>query len=329
MKRFDLITIGDITIDAFIKLKDAKVSCDINEQNCTISMRFGDKIPFESVTVIPAVGNSINAAVSAHRIGLSASPLTWIGKDRNGEDCLHTLKKEKIDTSLVQKIPNIDTNYHYVLSYEAERTILIKHAEFPYKLPALKAPKAIYLSSLAPNSTRFHEELATYLESNPEVKFIFQPGTFQMSLGLETLKKIYTHSWLFFCNKEEAQKILDTKSSDIRTLLTGIRDLGPKIPIITDGPRGAHALDGDAVLFVPQYPDATPPVNRTGAGDAFASTVTSALLLGEPLEKALLWGPINSMSVVHGVGAQKGLLSRKELLSYLQKAPPEYKVQKS
>jgi sugar/nucleoside kinase (ribokinase family) len=62
------------------------------------------------------------------------------------------------------------------------------------------------------------------------------------------------------------------------------------------------------------YPDPAPPVDRTGAGDSFASTLT--------------WAPINSMSVVQYVGAQKGLLTREKLEKYLQDAPEDYKAEK-
>jgi sugar/nucleoside kinase (ribokinase family) len=71
-------------------------------------------------------------------------------------------------------------------------------------------------------------------------------------------------------------------------------------------------------------PDPADPVDRTGAGDAFASTFTSAIALGLTPAEALSWGPINSMSVVQHIGAQKGLLSRTELESYLANRPPEY-----
>jgi ribokinase len=75
------------------------------------------------------------------------------------------------------------------------------------------------------------------------------------------------------------------------------------------------------------YPDNREPKERTGAGDAFASSVTAALALGKPFREALLWGPINSMAVVQEIGAQKGLLTRKELEGFLAQAPAEYKVQ--
>jgi len=74
------------------------------------------------------------------------------------------------------------------------------------------------------------------------------------------------------------------------------------------------------------YPDPKPPLDRTGAGDASTSSVVAALALGKPLAEALLWGPVNAMSVVQEIGAQKGLLSREALEHYLKNAPPEYAV---
>ena len=65
--------------------------------------------------------------------------------------------------------------------------------------------------------------------------------------------------------------------------------------------------------------------NLTGAGDSFASTFTSALALGKSIPEALMWGPVNSMSVVQYIGAQEGLLSRSQLEKFLREAPDNYK----
>ena len=35
-KKLDILAIGDITTDAFIKLQEAEVNCDINKDNCKI-----------------------------------------------------------------------------------------------------------------------------------------------------------------------------------------------------------------------------------------------------------------------------------------------------
>jgi ribokinase len=130
-------------------------------------------------------------------------------------------------------------------------------------------------------------------------------------------------------NKEEAERILKIDATDdLHGLLDDIQSLGPKHVAITDGRKGAYAKSAEGkYYFLPMYPDESTPLERTGAGDAFASSVTSALALGKSFEEALLWGPINAMSVVMQVGAQKGLLSREKLEAYLAKAPPDYRLQ--
>ena len=105
-------------------------------------------------------------------------------------------------------------------------------------------------------------------------------------------------------------------------------ELGPKIVVLTDGIRGSYAYDGMEFLFMPIYPDPKPPYERTGAGDAFSSTVVSAIILGKTLSEALAWGSINAMSVVQEIGAQRGLLSREKIEEYLKIAPEHYEARK-
>ncbi len=324
---FDFFAIGDITTDIFIKLKEAEVHCEVNSENCTICMRWGDKIPFESATVVRGVGNSANAAVSAARLGLKTSLLAWVGDDLNGHGCIDEMALNHVDTTYIHPDSSSESNQHYVLWFGNERTILVKQNPFPYALPEnLASPRYIYLSSLG-DSMPFHEKLIEWLAAHPETKLVFQPGTFQMKMGTEALAGLYEKTEIFVCNKEEAERILKLPADqEMSTLLKAVHELGPKIVIITDDVRGAYSYDGTTMLSVPMYPDQKAPFERTGAGDAFASTVTAALILGKSLEEALLWGPINSMSVVQEVGAQKGLLSREQLEKLLAEAPEAYKV---
>lgn len=328
MNKIDFLAIGDIVIDAFIRMEDAHVHCKIDTNACELCVRFGDKVPYESVTVLPAVGNSPNAAVSASRLGLNTALITNIGDDKHGQDCLDELKRNNINTQYVATENGKITNYHYVLWYDVDRTILIKHTEFDYKLPVLPEVSWMYLSSLADNSLPYHKEITEFLKSHPETKLAFQPGTFQIKLGTDELKDLYTRTEIFFCNKEEAQVILKTEENDILKLSQGIKNLGPKIVAISDGPNGAYLYADEILWSIPLYPDIAPPVDRTGAGDAFSSSITSALALGMSPEQALSWGPINSMSVVQKIGAQSGLLTREKLEEYLKNAPAEYRVKK-
>lgn len=331
MTKHDFVAIGDVVTDEFIRLKDAAVHCKIDNTACELCVRFGDKIPYEALETIHAVGNSANAAVAATRLGLKTAFVGNIGDDELGQKTLETLTANNVSTEFVRIHEQLPTNHHFVLQYGAERTILVKHQEYSYALPKEledNEPTWMYLSSLAENSLPFHDEIAEYLEAHPNVKLAFQPGTFQIKLGSDKLARIYARTEVFFCNKQEAGLIVNSKSEDITKLSEALAELGPKIVVITDGPKGAHAYDSEtkALSSIGIYPDPAEPVDRTGAGDAFASTVTSALALGESLETALTWGPVNSMSVVQYTGAQKGLLSREKLDEFLKDAPKDYVV---
>ena len=323
--QLDFLAIGDIVTDAFIRIKDAEAHCDLDNANCKLCFRFGDKVPYESVEEVRAVGNSANAAVSAARLGVTAGLIAHVGNDQHGKNCLEELKANNVDTTHVYSHDGIPTNYHYVLWYDVERTILVKHAAFPALMPMIEtAPKMLYLSSLGDHTEKYHQEIAEYIKAHPEMKVVFQPGTFQMKLGTEVLKDIYANTYAFFCNLEEAQRITDTHMNDLPILIKKLHALGPKIVFITDGIKGAYASDGVESWYMPVYPH--DPFERTGAGDAFASTVSVALLQGKSVPEAITWGPINSMSVVQYVGAQKGLLTKDKIDHYLAEAPADYKI---
>lgn len=327
MERYDFIAIGDIVTDAFVRLKEATVSSDASGERRKLSMAFGDKIPYEFVEVVKAVGNSPNAAVSAARLGLKTAMVTDVGDDHHGSECLATLKKNGVAVEHVRAHRNMETNYHYVLWYEDDRTILVKHQEYTYSFPDIGSPRWVYVSSLAQNSLSYHEEIVKYLEAHPDVKVAFQPGTFQMKLGTEKLKGLYKRTEAFFCNVEEAKRILGIiEDMPVAELMKRLAALGPKIVVVTDGPKGAFCFDGTESWFMPPYPDEKPPYERTGAGDAFASTFTAALALGLPVTEALRWGPINSSSVVQFIGAQRGLLDRATLEAKLAAAPDSYRA---
>lgn len=327
-KPIDFLAIGDLVVDDFIRLSDAEATCDLNQEHCKLCIRFGDKVPYDFHEALYAVGNSGNAAVSAARLGLTTAHNAMVGNDDLGKKCIEAQKADAVITDYILTDEKLWTNYHYVLWYGPERTILVNHAPYERHVPAnLAIPKWVYLTSLGENTEGFHHEIATWLKAHPEIKLAFQPGTFQMKLGVEKLKDIYTSTEVFFCNLEEAQRILTSEESDPIKLMEMLHALGPKIIVMTDGIKGAYAREENgSAWFMTIYPHT--PVERTGAGDAFASTVTSALAIGKTLEEALLWAPINAMSVTQFVGAQKGLLSEDKIQEYLQKAPTDYKPKK-
>ena len=329
MNKIDVISVGDIVTDAFIQLFDDKAVTYQNEAGKWLAMKYGTKIPFQDAYIVEAVGNSANAAVACARLGLKSGLIANVGGDQHGRDMIAALEKNKVMADFVRVNSTKKSNYHYVLWYKEERTILIKHEEYNYHWPHIRPdeiPKWLYISSISKNAIDFHDQISDWLERNPEVKVAFQPGTFQMEAGVERLKRIYARTEVLILNREEAVLVSGGEYNNIHDLLDKLHAIGPKIVVITDGPAGAYASDGTSRLKMPIFPDIAPPYERTGAGDAFASTFVSAIIKGNNLEAALQWAPINSMNVVQKIGAQEGLLSEHHIEEYLKKAPEWYKA---
>ena len=178
--------------------------------------------------VIPAVGNSSNAAVSAHRLGLSAASFTNVGNDKRGQEILEAITEEGMTTEYVSVQDGKFTNYHFVLRFGPERTILVRHEDYDYQLPNFEeSPSWFYFSSIGENAVDFHHDVVKYVKENG-TKLVFQPGTFQIKLGLDKLRDVYQACELFFCNKEEAQRILQTREEDIKEILKMMHEAGPK-----------------------------------------------------------------------------------------------------
>lgn len=329
MHQFDVMSIGDVVTDAFIKLFDDQAKVVKDDKNANwLAMPFATKIPFDHAELIEGVGNAANAAVAFARLGLRSTFVTNVGGDAYGREIVQALGKNKVDTRFVRVNPGKKSNYHFVLWYKEERTILIKHEEYDYHWPHIthnEVPRWVYFSSISENALDYHDDVADWLDANPGVHLAFQPGTFQMKAGTERLKRLYKRTAVLVLNREEAALVSGGKTSDLHDLFDRLHALGPQVVCITDGPKGAYASDGHQRLQMPLYPDPKPPFERTGAGDAFAATFVAAAAKGLSLEEALAWGPINSMNVVQHVGAQEGLLKEKDLLKLLHEAPENYK----
>lgn len=324
----EILSVGDVVTDCFIKLPDDGGHTYYNEQGAWLSVPFGTKMPFEQVVVVPAVGNASNASVSFARLGFKSALMANIGDDRHGREILSALNKNKVDTDFVRIQHSKISNYHYVLWYKEDRTILIKHEQYKYYWPHLRRdeiPHWVYFSSISEHALDFHDDLVDWLEDHPDTKLAFQPGTFQMKAGTERLKRVYKHSEVLLLNREEAAGVSRGDHSNLNDLFDKLHALGPKIVVITDGPHGAYASGPEGRFKMPNYPDPKPPFERTGAGDAFSSTFVAALAKGSNIEGALQWAPINAMSVVQQVGAQAGLLDEAQIGRLLEKAPDWYK----
>lgn len=311
---YDMISVGDATLDVFVGLVEASVLCNLQKDVCQLCLSYADKIPVESVQRVIG-GNAANNAVGSSRLGLKAAFYSIVGNDETGKQIMDTVKREKVSCEYVHVDKKQESNYSVVLNYKAERTILVYHIDRKYKLPKLKPTKWIYLTSMGKNHMSLHLELAAHVRKTG-TKLGFNPGTHQLKQGLEKLRPVLKVTTVLFVNKEEAKRLVG-EIADMKELLMAVRHVGPQIVVITDGEKGSYAYDGQS--FWKCGITDTPVFERTGAGDSFATAFLAALDLGKSIPDAMRWGTMNSASVITKVGPQAGLLTAKQMAAWLKK----------
>jgi sugar/nucleoside kinase (ribokinase family) len=100
-------------------------------------------------------------------------------------------------------------------------------------------------------------------------------------------------------------------------LVKGLKSLGPKIVVVTEGSKGVAAYDGIDIYTLPAYNVKV--VNTAGAGDAFASGFLAGILHKQDISHALELGNANASSVVQYFGTKNKLLSYIQAKKFINK----------
>jgi ribokinase len=105
-------------------------------------------------------------------------------------------------------------------------------------------------------------------------------------------------------------------ADDLAPVLRTLRDLGPRVVVVTDGRKGAQAFDGKNRYFMPPFKVRV--ASTLGAGDAFGSTFVAGMVRHGDVCRALQMGAANSASVVGSYGGTEGLLNATEVERFIQ-----------
>ena len=227
-----------------------------------LSLPFGAKPSYDHVDMVESVGPSPNVAVSLARLGVDVSLMAWLGDDQPGKDSLKHLKEENVGTDTMVIQPGAKSSYWYVLRYGADRTMLVKSEAYDatelYTVDPAKKPDWIYLSYIA-RIRGLCEQLLEYLDRNPDIKLVFQPGTFHYKVGQKKNLPQSRRSYMTLMNREEAMDVTGQPYEPLRGLANGLHDLGPHVVVVTDGPNGSYASYDYKFVTIPNYPDPQPP----------------------------------------------------------------------
>lgn len=317
IRDYNIITIGEVTIDAFMKLVHEGSSIYEDTEKGGICFPNGDKIEVDKYE-FSLGGCAANIAVGINRLGLKATLCAETGDDEFSIKIRNGLATERIERLFVNQISGA-SNFSVVINYKGDRTIFVQNVtrEHDFKLEDVTTDY-IYLASLARDWENPYRMALTFLDKNPETKLAFNPGNRQLREGKKVIEKVLKKTTLLFINKEEAEMILTGKKTHqedkeyIKKLMIDVQKKGPKIIVLTNGEDGSYVIDQKGKFYSEGINEGKV-VERTGAGDAYTSGFLAAFMYNKSIPEAMEWGMVNSTSVVGQVGAQRGLLRKPDL----------------
>ena len=292
---FDIITFGSALVDIFAET-------DIAEKGRFMCYPVGSKILLKNLR-FDIGGGGTNTAVAFSRFGFKTGYIGKIGDDFNGKIILKILKDEKIKFLGKIEKKSITGTSIILDSKEHDRTVL-KYSgvndDLNFSDINLKKIKTkwFYLGSMLGESFKTQKKLAFFLHVNG-VKIAINPTEYLIKK--ENIMPLLKISDILILNKEEASLLVKK-----RDLLKGLHKLGPKTVVITDKNKKILAYDGKKKYSL--MPNKIKVVERTGAGDAFASGFVAGQMVGKNIQESLKLGLREGESVLKYVGAKNKLL---------------------
>ena len=240
MAKFDLVTIGDASLDVFITPTESETLCRVDNKESLVCFSYGEKIPVKEME-FSVGGNAANNAVGTTRLGINCAVVLTLGDDEIGGQIVSKLEFEGVDSTYVFKQNHSGSNYSTIINYSGERTIFTYKAPRSYEYP-VKFPSSpwIYLTSMGDSFMPFYNHLIDYLRINPQINLAFNPGSRQVRAGKDSLVDILKYTKILYVNRKEAETISGFKNSlgKEKELLHALVELGVKNPIVTDGSKG-------------------------------------------------------------------------------------------
>ena len=299
---FDVVSFGGAVVDCFL-------NTGVGETHGKICYNSGEKILVKDLK-FDVGGGAKNTAAAFSRLGLKTGCVIKVGDDENGRKILRCLKDEKV--KLLGKVEkNSNSGFSVILdSREYERTILtFKGSNDQIEMNDIKhfRTKWLYLSSLLEKSFNTQLQLAKELKKK-WVKIAFNPSAYIIKEYKDKLKSLLKLCDIVILIKEEAQMLVKGKS--LPDLLKNIHKLGVRTVVITNKNSLVGCYDGNKMYSIKPHENIKV-VERTGAGDAFASGFVAGQIVGKTIDESLELALKESESVLGHFGAKNNLIRMK------------------
>lgn len=310
-----MISIGSATLDIFMKSDKFKV-VQSNDIPGGIAMCevYGGKMEVDEVVMVSG-GGATNTAISFAKKDLKSAVVAEMGNDPQSLLIHKDLEEQQVETRFLVQEQNETTAVSVVLIAEDGGRSIMVHRGASAMLTKTDLPlddletRWMHISSLGGN-IELLKTLLTWAK-NKQIRVSFNPGMKEISKK-DKLLSLLPMVEILFLNRDEAKELWGIDYGD-EGLWKSIQPLpGAHVSVITDGGNGGKVSINGKVSFY-EGVKVKKVVDTTGAGDAFASGMVAGVLYGKTYDQAVEWGIKNATSVLHHVGAKKGLLTLGEI----------------
>ncbi len=292
---FDVITLGSATLDVLMKSDKFQVRGD---RLCEL---YGEKMEVDEARVTIG-GSGTNTAVSFARKELRTACVSEIGKDMAGKMVKMDLINENVSTEFLIEEEGEETAVATILvAGNGERSVVVDRGasamlekrDFPWSVKT----RWLHIGSLGGNLKLLKKVLQWAEKAG--IRVSLNPGSKEINQS-DSLLKLLEKVEILFLNQEEAERLFGNNWVRLSRVMA-----------ITKGSEGGEVwLPDKKIEFKGSKVKV---VDATGAGDAFASGMVSAILYGLDYKEAIQWGKRNATSVLKYMGAKEGLLSLAEV----------------
>ncbi|MBU1136761.1 carbohydrate kinase family protein [Patescibacteria group bacterium] len=312
--KYDVITFGSVTQDVFMSSKKFKVvESNEFETKKGLCLSLGSKIHIED-SFFAMGGCGSNAAATFAEQGLKTAYFGAVGQDGFGQEIKKELTKHGVSLDLLKELNDSPTAFSVILSLpDVERSILERYGachiltEKDIPFDDFQA-KWFYLGSLSDKSHQILVPLVNFAKKNG-IKISSNPaGSLKTPANTEILKTVLDKIDILILNQEECAKLTGVDYADEKEIFKKLDEMVDGVVVMTKGPAGVAVSDGQHRYFagIPE----SGMVDRTGAGDAFASAFVSGYIDQEDISYAIQLGTANATAVLQEFGAANGILKK-------------------
>lgn len=298
---YDLLTLGDVTIDLYFKGKD--LTMKDGRFNLAIGGKYTPDQFYEGLG-----GDAANVSIGASTLGLNCAILAKLGENVFKQIVLQKLVNKRISTEFLLYERGFTNISSILLSPQGERTIIhyATHGS-PLNLSELQRKyltkaQALYMGNLPGIKLAEQIQLCKLFKTMGKPVFINltlddlgSRASLDMLLHLSDCLILNTHEYGEFIGKTR-EKIDFTKDQSSTLGMAG------KILIITDAAGGSYGYFGGKV-FHRKAAKVSQIIDSTGAGDGYTAGFIAIYMKTKDIERAMQEGSNYAAKILQKLGA--------------------------